>query len=64
MKIFKRRAAVGVFAITALASTYGSVMAQQVEIPILEPQQTELNVEEIVEKLPSLHNKSSISTLR
>ena len=63
MKSFKRRAAVGVFAITALASTYGSVMAQQVEIPVLEPQQTELNVEEIVEKLPSLHNKSSIEEL-
>lgn len=63
MKSFKRRAAVGVFAITALASTYGSVMAQQVEIPVLEPQQIELNIEEIVEKLPSLHNKSSIEEL-
>lgn len=63
MKSFKRRAAVGVFAITALASTYGSVMAQQVEIPIIEPQQIELNVEEIVEKLPSIHNKSSIEEI-
>lgn len=63
MKSFKRRAAVGVFAITALASTYGSVMAQQVEIPVVESQQIELNVEEIVEKLPSLHNKSSIEEL-
>ena len=63
MKIFKRRAAVGVFAITALASTYGSVMAQQVEIPVVESQQIELNIEEIVEKLPSLHNKSSIEEL-
>lgn len=63
MKSFKRRAAVGVFAVTALASTYGSVMAQQVEIPVIEPQQIELNVEEIVEKLPSIHNKSSIEEL-
>lgn len=63
MKSFKRRAAVGVFAITALASTYGSVMAQQVEIPVVESQQTELNVEEIVEKLPSLHNKSSVEEI-
>ena len=63
MKSFKRRAAVGVFAITALASTYGSVMAQQVEIPVLESQQIELDVKEIVEKLPSLHNKSSIEEL-
>lgn len=63
MKSFKRRAAVGIFAITALASTYGSVMAQQVEIPIIEPQQIELNVEEIVEKLPSIHNKSSIEEI-
>ena len=63
MKSFKRRAAVGVFAVTVLASTYGSVMAQQVEIPVIEPQQIELNVEEIVEKLPSIHNKSSIEEI-
>lgn len=69
MKSFKRRAAVGAFAITALASMYGSVMAQQVEvaqqvdIPVVESQQIELNVEEIVEKLPFLHNKSSIEEL-
>lgn len=63
MKSFKRRAAVGAFAITALASMYGSVMAQQVDIPVVESQQIELNVEEIVEKLPFLHNKSSIEEL-
>lgn len=59
MKSFKRRAAVGIVTITALTNIYGSVQAQ--EIPIIESQ--ELDVEQIVEKLPNLENKSSIEAI-
>lgn len=65
LKSLKRRAAVSIITLSALANIYGGTThAQSIDIPNMKPQdKLELNVEEITQKIPTLKNESSIESL-